>query len=74
MYGGAILWTLGYDTIYGHMDADSDLLIGVKSTSLKLGAYTHIFLSICYGFCWVLWALSGYILGLGFAYVIGMLL
>lgn len=73
MYGGAILWTLGYDTIYGHMDADSDLLIGVKSTSLKLGAYTHIFLSICYGFCWVLWALSGYILGLGFAYVIGML-
>lgn len=73
MYGGTVLWTLGYDTIYGHMDADSDMLIGVKSTSLKLGPQTYLFLSICYGICWLLWYVAGYIMELSFFYTIGML-
>ena len=30
-------WTLGYDTIYAHQDAEDDALIGVKSTARLFG-------------------------------------
>ncbi len=40
LYLGAILWTIGYDTIYGHQDSADDLKVGVKSLSLKLGKDT----------------------------------
>lgn len=38
LYLGGISWTLAYDTIYAHQDKEDDVLIGVKSTALKLGA------------------------------------
>lgn len=34
---GAIAWTIFYDTIYAHQDADDDALIGVKSTARLFG-------------------------------------
>jgi 4-hydroxybenzoate polyprenyltransferase len=34
---GGIAWTLFYDTIYAHQDAEDDALIGVKSTALLFG-------------------------------------
>ena len=34
LYLGGIAWTLFYDTIYAHQDAEDDALIGVKSTAL----------------------------------------
>lgn len=37
LYAGGIFWTIGYDTIYAHQDADDDALIGIKSSALKLG-------------------------------------
>ncbi|GAB4286272.1 MAG: 4-hydroxybenzoate octaprenyltransferase [Roseovarius sp.] len=33
LYLGGIAWTLFYDTIYAHQDAEDDALIGVKSTA-----------------------------------------
>ncbi len=44
LYGGAIAWTIGYDTIYAHQDRDDDALLGLKSTALKFGANTKIWL------------------------------
>jgi 4-hydroxybenzoate polyprenyltransferase len=38
LYAAGICWTLGYDTIYAHQDKADDVLIGVKSTALRLGA------------------------------------
>ena len=38
LYVAGIFWTLGYDTIYAHQDKADDVLIGVKSTALRLGA------------------------------------
>ena len=35
LYASAIIWTVGYDTIYGAQDIKDDLKIGVKSTSIK---------------------------------------
>lgn len=42
LYLGAIFWTIGYDTIYAHQDAEDDALIGVKSTALKFGEQSKI--------------------------------
>lgn len=33
LYGGAILWTIGYDTIYALQDIRDDSIIGVRSTA-----------------------------------------
>src|SRR5689334_936955 len=41
LYVGGIAWTLGYDTIYAHQDKEDDILVGVKSTALKLGAQSR---------------------------------
>jgi len=37
LYVGGITWTLFYDTIYAHQDAEDDALIGVKSTARLFG-------------------------------------
>ncbi|TNC51516.1 4-hydroxybenzoate octaprenyltransferase [Rubellimicrobium rubrum] len=37
---GGIAWTLFYDTIYAHQDAEDDALIGVKSTARLFGEET----------------------------------
>ncbi|WP_306112703.1 MULTISPECIES: 4-hydroxybenzoate octaprenyltransferase [unclassified Roseovarius] len=38
LYLAGIAWTLFYDTIYAHQDAEDDALIGVKSTARLFGA------------------------------------
>jgi len=40
LYCAGILWTLFYDTIYAHQDAEDDALIGVKSTARLFGDQT----------------------------------
>ena len=40
LYVAGIFWTLGYDTIYAHMDKQDDAAIGVKSSARALGAYS----------------------------------
>jgi 4-hydroxybenzoate polyprenyltransferase len=37
---GGIVWTLFYDTIYAHQDAEDDALIGVRSTARLFGEAT----------------------------------
>lgn len=48
IYVAGILWTLGYDTIYGHQDKEDDIHVGVKSSSIKLGAKTRPFVLMTY--------------------------
>ena len=48
LYASAIIWTVGYDTIYGAQDIKDDLKIGVKSTSIKFEKKMKLFLSACY--------------------------
>jgi 4-hydroxybenzoate polyprenyltransferase len=55
LYIGAVLWTIGYDTIYAHQDREDDALLGLKSTALKLGAKTKPALLVFYGGALVLW-------------------
>jgi len=44
LYAAGIAWTLYYDTIYAHQDAEDDALIGIKSTALLFGENTAIWL------------------------------
>lgn len=48
LYGAGVFWTLGYDTIYAHQDKEDDILIGVKSTALKLGTQTYKWMNSFY--------------------------
>ncbi|WP_306119645.1 MULTISPECIES: 4-hydroxybenzoate octaprenyltransferase [unclassified Roseitalea] len=49
LYAGAILWTIGYDTIYAHQDKEDDALVGVRSTARLFGARTRCALVVLYG-------------------------
>ena len=40
LYLSGIVWTLFYDTIYAHQDAEDDELIGIKSTARLFGTDT----------------------------------
>jgi 4-hydroxybenzoate polyprenyltransferase len=65
LYGAAILWDLGFDTIYAHQDREDDALVGIGSSALVLGERTRPFLAACYAGVVVLLALAGWRRGLG---------
>ena len=48
LYAGAILWTIGYDTIYAHQDKEDDALVGVRSTARLFGEHTRSALTVLY--------------------------
>jgi 4-hydroxybenzoate polyprenyltransferase len=64
LYAGGVLWTLGYDTIYAHQDKEDDVLIGVKSTALRLGSQSRQFITAFYGGAWLLILAAGFSAGL----------
>jgi len=64
LYGAAILWDLGFDTIYAHQDREDDALVGVKSTARLFGERTASFLAFCYSGMVLLLALAGWLAGL----------
>uniref|UniRef100_A0A2M4AQ23 4-hydroxybenzoate polyprenyltransferase, mitochondrial n=1 Tax=Anopheles triannulatus TaxID=58253 RepID=A0A2M4AQ23_9DIPT len=45
LYAAGVCWTIVYDTIYAHQDKVDDLLIGIKSTALRFGDNTKLWLS-----------------------------
>ncbi|XP_014224729.1 4-hydroxybenzoate polyprenyltransferase, mitochondrial [Trichogramma pretiosum] len=45
LYAAGICWTILYDTIYAHQDKVDDILLGIKSTALKFGDKTKLYLS-----------------------------
>lgn len=45
LYAAGISWTIIYDTIYAHQDKVDDVLLGLKSTAIRFGADTKLWLS-----------------------------
>ena len=64
LYGAAILWDLGFDTIYAHQDREDDALLGIGSTARLFGARTAPFLAACYAGAVAFLALAGWLAGL----------
>ena len=68
LYAAGLFWTLGYDTIYAHQDKEDDVLVGVKSSALALGALTRPWLFLFFGLALGLIALSGWLAGLAWPF------
>jgi 4-hydroxybenzoate polyprenyltransferase len=65
LYASAILWDLGFDTIYAHQDREDDALVGVHSTARLFGEQTRPFLAACYAASVAVLAGAGWLAGLG---------
>lgn len=63
LYVGGVCWTLAYDTIYAHQDKEDDALIGVKSTALKFGSATKMWLLLFFLLALVFIDLAGILAG-----------
>jgi 4-hydroxybenzoate polyprenyltransferase len=72
LYAGAIMWVMGYDTIYAHQDREDDALIGVKSTALLFGERTKPMLAVFYALAVILIALAGWSAGAGVIFALGL--
>jgi 4-hydroxybenzoate polyprenyltransferase len=65
LYGGCVLWTVAYDTIYAHQDKEDDLALGLKSTAIRFGDATPRWLTGLYGAAVVLWVAAALQAGAG---------
>jgi 4-hydroxybenzoate polyprenyltransferase len=74
LYVAAILWDLGFDTIYAHQDREDDALIGVHSTARLFGERTRPFLTACYAAAVAALVLAGWLAGLGIWFYPALLL
>jgi 4-hydroxybenzoate polyprenyltransferase len=72
LYAAGFFWTLGYDTIYAHQDKEDDLLVGVKSTALRLGSATRPWLFGFFGVAIALLAAAGWLDGLAWPFYAGL--
>jgi len=72
-YAGCFFWTLGYDTIYAHQDKEDDILIGVKSSAIRLGERSKPWLYVFYAIALALMLAGGLAAGLGLIFVLAML-
>lgn len=72
LFLGAALWTLGYDTIYAHQDKKDDVLVGVKSSALRIKSQTPWFLFFIYGFSILLFVITGIMKDLSWPYYLSL--
>lgn len=74
LWAAGFCWILGYDTIYAHQDREDDAMVGIGSTALRFGEETRPFLGACYGAMLALLVAAGWVAGLHWAYLPGLLL
>jgi 4-hydroxybenzoate polyprenyltransferase len=68
LYIASVAWIIGYDTIYAHQDREDDALMGLKSTALRFGENTGLWLSLFYGFTIGGLAFAGWLVGAGMGF------
>ncbi len=72
IYAAAILWDLGFDTIYGFQDMEDDAVVGVRSTSRRFAHMPRRFVGVAYGGMVLCLAAAGALGGLGWAYPLAL--
>lgn len=68
LYAACIQWTLIYDTVYAHQDKKDDVKLGVKSTALRLGNATPLWLTAFSGSSVACLTLAGWMNEQGWPY------
>jgi 4-hydroxybenzoate polyprenyltransferase len=48
LYAGAILWVIGYDTIYALQDIEDDAIVGIGSTARAYGDRVRLFIAVMF--------------------------
>ncbi len=72
LYLAAILWTIGYDTIYALQDKDDDALIGVHSTARLFGEQARRYVALFYAGAVAVLALTFVLAGAGAPSYLGL--
>lgn len=62
LYAGAILWCIGYDTIYACQDREDDAMVGIGSSALTLGRHVQSGVAAFYAGAVALWGLAVWLL------------
>jgi 4-hydroxybenzoate polyprenyltransferase len=69
---GNLFWVLAYDTEYAMVDRDDDQHIGIQTSALTLGRWDVAAVMVFYAAYLVSWAAIGLRLGLGAAFLAGI--
>jgi|TARA_R110000851_G_scaffold333533_1_gene515327 4-hydroxybenzoate polyprenyltransferase len=72
LWVGAVLWQVGYDTIYAYVDVHDDLKLGVKSAAMRFAEHGKLWISGIYAVTLALWIYSGIALNLSWPYFVIM--
>jgi len=70
MWAGAVLWQVGYDSIYAYVDVRDDESLGLRSTALRFADKGKVWISGFYVATIVLWVYSGVALDMAWAYYV----
>jgi len=58
LYGGAVFWVIGYDTVYALQDIEDDALAGVRSSARALGRCARAGIAAFYAAALMCWAVA----------------
>ncbi|MBU1209695.1 MAG: 4-hydroxybenzoate octaprenyltransferase [Alphaproteobacteria bacterium] len=72
LYAGCVAWTIAYDTIYAHQDKEDDLSLGLKSTAIRFGSKTKMWLAGLYAAALVFWSGAVWLAGAPIATYLGL--
>jgi 4-hydroxybenzoate polyprenyltransferase len=72
LYLAAILWTIGYDTIYAHQDRRDDAIVGVRSTARLFGRYTKLSIGALFAATVAALAVAFALVGAGWVAYVGL--
>ncbi len=68
-----VFWAIAYDTEYAMVDRDDDIHLGIHSSALFFGKHDVLAVMACYATTLGILAGTGYTLGLGAFYYLGLL-
>jgi 4-hydroxybenzoate polyprenyltransferase len=69
-----VFWSMAYDTEYAIVDRDDDVRLNIHSSALFFGKYDVVAVMVCYGVVLLLLAATGWMVGLGWPYFVGLLI
>ncbi|MFN3672286.1 MAG: 4-hydroxybenzoate octaprenyltransferase [Bosea sp. (in: a-proteobacteria)] len=72
IYAAAVLWTIGYDTIYALQDIEDDVLAGIKSSARYFGAHAREAIGACFALAALCAGLATWLAGGGAVAWVGL--
>lgn len=70
MWLGAVLWQVGYDSIYAYVDMRDDTMLGLRSTALRFRDHGKAWISGFYVATAALWLCAGVVLRMAWPYYV----